>query len=64
MRYFCRQRIGAKMDDDRGMNMGMDADNIEGIFNFCDAWCERCTFTNRCLNYKMRAEFEQEAIRR
>lgn len=21
---------------------------IDGIFNYCDRWCERCAFTNRC----------------
>lgn len=32
------------------------ADNphlIEGIYNWCDRWCERCPFTNRCLNYAL-----------
>lgn len=24
---------------------------IAGIFNYCDRWCERCAFTDRCLNY-------------
>lgn len=30
------------------------ADNphyIEGIYNYCDRWCERCPLTSRCLNY-------------
>lgn len=26
---------------------------IEGIYNYCDRWCERCEFTSRCLNYEM-----------
>ncbi len=25
---------------------------IEGIFNYCDRWCERCTFTSRCNVYE------------
>jgi hypothetical protein len=25
---------------------------IDGIFNYCDRWCERCTFTNYCRNYE------------
>ena len=25
---------------------------IAGIYNYCDRWCERCIFTNRCLSYK------------
>ncbi len=24
---------------------------IEGIYNYCDRWCERCAFTARCLLY-------------
>jgi len=26
--------------------------NIEGIYNYCDRWCERCTFTSRCAVYE------------
>lgn len=29
---------------------------ISGIYNYCDRWCERCSFTNRCLNYAMQLE--------
>jgi hypothetical protein len=25
--------------------------NIPGIFNYCDRWCERCRMTDRCANY-------------
>lgn len=24
---------------------------IEGIYNYCDRWCERCAFITRCLHY-------------
>jgi hypothetical protein len=24
---------------------------IPGIYNYCDRWCERCSFTSRCLNF-------------
>lgn len=24
---------------------------IEGIFNYCDRWCERCPLTARCANF-------------
>lgn len=30
-----------------------DPNLIEGIYNYCDRWCERCAFTSRCLSYKM-----------
>ena len=26
----------------------MSLPRIEGIFNYCDRWCERCSFTSRC----------------
>lgn len=29
---------------------------IPGIYNYCDGWCERCSFTRNCLNYKMMEE--------
>jgi hypothetical protein len=25
---------------------------IPGIYNYCDRWCERCTFCSRCRNYE------------
>ena len=25
---------------------------IAGIYNYCDRWCERCTFTSRCAVYE------------
>ncbi len=34
---------------------------ITGIFNYCDYWCERCAFTQRCRNFAMGKEEEQEA---
>lgn len=26
---------------------------ISGIFNYCDRWCEKCSYTKKCLNYHM-----------
>jgi hypothetical protein len=26
--------------------------HIEGIYNYCDRWCERCNFTSRCAVYE------------
>ncbi len=36
---------------------------IQGIYNYCDRWCERCQFTSRCLNFAMGSEqfADQEA---
>lgn len=33
-----------------------DSKFIEGIYSYCDRWCERCTFCSRCLNYEMQKE--------
>ena len=29
--------------------MSLNPRNIVGIYNYCDRWCERCPFTERCL---------------
>jgi hypothetical protein len=29
---------------------------IPGIYNYCDRWCERCTFMMRCSNYALSEE--------
>jgi hypothetical protein len=36
---------------DRMHKLAQNKDNIEGIYNYCDRWCERCSFTTRCLNF-------------
>ena len=33
---------------------------ILGIYNYCDGWCERCPFTNRCRVFADLAEIEFE----
>lgn len=33
-------------------------ENISGIYNYCDRWCEKCQYTNRCLLFKQEAERE------
>lgn len=39
------------MDKDKLFEMAKDPKYIPGIYNYCDRWCERCPFTDRCLNY-------------
>ncbi|MBE9468106.1 MAG: hypothetical protein IMY72_07280 [Bacteroidetes bacterium] len=34
--------------------------NIPGIYNYCDRWCEHCPFTSRCTNYSMGKKLELE----
>lgn len=36
--------------------MAQDPQYIEGIYNYCDRWCERCPMTSRCLNYAITEE--------
>lgn len=31
-------------------------DFIESVYNYCDRWCERCSFTSRYMNYAMSEE--------
>jgi hypothetical protein len=39
-----------------------DENMIDGIYNYCDRWCERCPFTSRCRVYQMEADRETETI--
>jgi hypothetical protein len=41
------------LSKDELIELAEDPRYIEGIFNYCDRWCERCAFTRRCLNYAM-----------
>jgi hypothetical protein len=31
--------------------MSLNPKHIPGIYNYCDRWCERCTFTSKCAVY-------------
>lgn len=44
------------MKKDDLLTMANDTRYIEGVFNYCDRWCERCPLTSRCLNYAIAAE--------
>jgi hypothetical protein len=33
------------------IDLADDPNLISGIYNYCDRWCERCTFSKRCLLY-------------
>lgn len=32
--------------------------HIPGIYNYCDRWCERCAFTERCANFAIGESLE------
>ena len=37
---------------------------IDGIYSYCDSWCERCPFTKRCRNFAMQRAMERHMARR
>ena len=47
------------MDKNKLLKMAENPNNIPGIYNYCDRWCERCQFTSRCLNFQMGEEMEE-----
>ncbi|MBC8152903.1 MAG: hypothetical protein H7Z72_08340 [Bacteroidetes bacterium] len=36
--------------------MKIERKTIPDIYNFCDSWCERCLFTQRCQSYQVQVE--------
>ena len=40
--------------------MAANPKHIEGIYNYCDRWCERCSFTSRCAVYKSEQDLSTE----
>ncbi|MBA4852945.1 hypothetical protein [Emticicia sp. BO119] len=36
-------------------------DFIDGIYNYCDSWCDRCAFTDKCMNFAMRKYKEDQS---
>jgi hypothetical protein len=49
------------MNKDDVMRLAKKPGLISGIHNYCDRWCEKCSFTSRCMNYAMQAEQGQGA---
>lgn len=35
---------------------------IPGIYNYCDRWCERCTFTSRCRTFEKTGNLSPEQL--
>ncbi len=62
MRLF-QSYIWLLMDKEKLKNIANDPNNISGIYNYCDRWCERCSFTSRCANYALgNSELEDNEI--
>jgi hypothetical protein len=40
--------------------MELNPNHISGIHNYCDKWCERCTFTNRCAVFASEQDLSPE----
>jgi hypothetical protein len=40
--------------------IGMPKENISGIHNYCDRWCERCSFTSRCEIFGTSPDIDSE----
>jgi hypothetical protein len=41
------------MDKEELKRMGKNPNFIDGIYNYCDRWCKRCTHTSKCMLYAM-----------
>jgi hypothetical protein len=44
------------VDKNNIVKIAQNSQYIEGIYNYCDRWCERCPMTSRCLNYAITEE--------
>lgn len=40
--------------------MSKEENYIPGIYNYCDRWCEKCTFSHRCEQYQPPENIDQE----
>jgi hypothetical protein len=40
--------------------MKLNPNHISGIYNYCDRWCERCTFTSRCAVFESEQNLSPE----
>lgn len=43
------------------INLVNKPEMISGIYNYCDRWCERCSFTSRCANFAMSEQNQSES---
>ncbi len=44
------------MDKEDIKKLAANPQFIQGIYNYCDRWCERCQFTSRCMNFSVAGE--------
>jgi len=51
-----------KRQNETNMINTKNTENIPGIYNYCDHWCERCMFINKCLSYKTERKQKKELL--
>lgn len=44
------------MDKEYIKKLAENPNLIPGIYNYCDRWCERCSFSSRCMNFALSEE--------
>ena len=44
------------MDKEEFKRIVSNPQYIEGVYNYCDRWCERCRFRAKCANYAVSEE--------
>jgi hypothetical protein len=47
------------MQEENSQRASRKSNYIDGIYNYCDRWCERCPFTSRCRNFAFGRELER-----
>jgi hypothetical protein len=50
------------MDMKRLQELANNPDHIIGIYNYCNRWCEKCSFTSRCLLFAQEKEDMDSSI--
>src|ERR1043166_3465974 len=59
-------RVFSQMSKKDLLEMAGERDFISGIYNYCDRWCERCSFSSRCFLYATEqadADFDDPEVR-
>ena len=50
------------MEKEKLKRLVKDEKYIPGIYNYCDRWCERCCYTDKCLSFELsKSQLESNA---
>lgn len=55
-------RLNRKEDIKSLLKKPVSESHIPGIHNYCDRWCERCSFTSRCSNFSIHQELYNNRV--